>query len=98
MQRADEVRQRQLALERERRFGLMEYLFAHGAHGEQQKDSVIGRIPKDWVIKPLQELADIYSGGTPSKENEKWWRGVIPWVSTKDLKRPRLTDVRDHIT
>ncbi len=27
-----------------------------------------------------------------------WWKGEIPWVSTKDLKQPRLWDTQDHIS
>lgn len=33
-----------------------------------------------------------------SKERVDWWHGPIPWVSPKDLKRPRLKGVRDHIS
>ncbi len=47
---------------------------------------------------PLGELCTILSGGTPSKANPAFWKGDIPWVSGKDLKKPRLADVVDHIS
>ena len=30
--------------------------------------------------------------------NPEFWKGTIPWVSPTDMKRPRLTDVTDHIS
>jgi type I restriction enzyme S subunit len=98
LQKAREARQRELTLERERKAALMEQLFTHGSLGEQVKNSIIGEIPQSWAVKQLAELADIYSGGTPSKERAEWWSGSIPWASPKDLKQPRLTDVTDHVT
>lgn len=49
-----------------------------------------------WVR--LEDIADITSGGTPSKAREDYWIGDIPWVSAKDLKTPRLFDAEDHIS
>jgi type I restriction enzyme S subunit len=37
-------------------------------------------------------------GGTPSKSNEKYWVGTIPWVSPKDMKRWYIDDTQDHIS
>lgn len=34
---------------------------------------------------PLGELAELESGGTPSKKIESYWGGSIPWVSAKTL-------------
>lgn len=51
-----------------------------------------------WVIKELEEVAVIKSGGTPSKAIPTNWGGAIPWVSAKDLKTFWLRDSLDHIT
>ncbi len=56
------------------------------------------RIPDGWSLVPLRELCTILSGGTPAKSNASYWTGEIPWVSGKDLKKPRLADVVDHIS
>jgi type I restriction enzyme S subunit len=46
----------------------------------------------------LGEVCTFISGGTPSKQKPEFWEGTIPWVSPKDMKRPRLHDVVDHIS
>jgi type I restriction enzyme S subunit len=46
----------------------------------------------------LTTVADLYSGGTPSKARSDYWEGDIPWASPKDMKRPRLVDTIDHIS
>lgn len=33
----------------------------------------------------LGELGTVYSGGTPSTKNEKYWDGSISWITPKDL-------------
>jgi type I restriction enzyme S subunit len=98
VQKAKEARQRELALERERKAALMEHLFTHSTRDEKTKQTNIGEIPEGWAVRKLEEVAELYSGGTPSKQRPDWWQGTIPWVSTKDLKKPRLFDVADHIT
>jgi type I restriction enzyme, S subunit len=98
VQKAKEARQRELPLERERKARLMEHLFTHGTRSEATKLTEIGEIPESWSLRPLNEIADLFSGGTPSKSRPDWWKGSIPWVSTKDLKKVRLGDVTDHIT
>src|SRR5262245_40059706 len=46
----------------------------------------------------LGKLVDPQGGGTPSKQNPEYWRGNIPWVSPKDMKRDFIYDSEDHIT
>lgn len=51
-----------------------------------------------WPTAQLQEVCSFLSGGTPSKQKPEFWIGSIPWVSPKDMKKPRLRDVVDHIS
>lgn len=37
------------------------------------------------ALVPLRELAELKSGGTPSKSREDYWDGDIPWISGKTL-------------
>lgn len=76
----------------------MQQLFTCGLHGEEQKETEIGPMPQSWNPKSILELCDIWSGGTPRKSIAEYWSGDIPWVSGKDLKRPALEDVVDHIS
>jgi len=62
VQLAKEARQRELALERERKAALMEYLFTHGTRGERRKQTEIGEVPESWEIVPLCELCSNRNG------------------------------------
>ena len=48
--------------------------------------------------RPLGELVDVQSGKTPSKQNEGYWGGDVPWISPKDMKVLELSDAQDHVT
>lgn len=45
----------------------------------------------EWTSRPLGELVDFASGGTPSKHKGEYWIGDIPWISAKTLKSERIT-------
>ena len=51
-----------------------------------------------WEVKPLGEVVEIVSGGTPSKSRDDFWQGDISWVSPKDMKSEIITDSEDHIS
>lgn len=55
--------------------------------------------PDQWKApEPLGQLVLIKSGGTPSKSVAEFWRGTIPWVSPKDMKRDEIEDAEDHVS
>lgn len=39
-----------------------------------------------WKTKTLDEVVTFLSGGTPSKNNENYWNGDIPWISATSLR------------
>lgn len=39
----------------------------------------------EWISRPLGELAEITSGGTPSRDVDEYWGGDIPWVTPTDI-------------
>lgn len=51
-----------------------------------------------WPVVKLSDVAQLSSGGTPSKANPSFWKGDIPWVSPKDMKSNRIDDAQDKIT
>jgi len=58
----------------------------------------IGEVPEHWSVSKLGYVASEQGGKTPSKENQKYWDGEIPWVSPKDMKTSVISDSIDHIT
>jgi type I restriction enzyme, S subunit len=68
---------------------------------ERYKDSGVewlGEVPEHWRPKKLKHLARFAGGGTPSRENVKFWNGDIPWVSPKDMRGEHIDDTEEHIT
>ena len=53
IQEAKFTRQREIALERERKAALMDYLFSHGTKDEPRKQTEIGEIPESWDVVRL---------------------------------------------
>jgi type I restriction enzyme S subunit len=47
----------------------------------------------EWVESPLAELANIVSGGTPSRDVPAYWGGEIPWVTPTDITACRTNYV-----
>lgn len=39
-----------------------------------------------WEWKRLGEVATFLSGGTPSRANDHYWKGTIPWISASSLR------------
>ena len=58
----------------------------------------IGDIPEHWNLRKFKHCAHCFSGGTPSKAVEKYWKGELPWVSPKDMKSKYILDAVDHIS
>ena len=97
-QRAIEAQERIIQTTTELKKALMHKLFTEGLRHEPQKQTEIGPVPESWEVVPLSSVCRFQSGGTPSKQNPEFWQGSIPWVSPKDMTRPRLYDVPDHIS
>src|SRR5271157_1985661 len=104
VQRAKEATEKVIAATRQLKASLMRHLFTFGpvpvvnAERVKLKESDIGMLPEHWEVRPLESLARLVSGGTPSKERSEYWNGPIPWASPKDMKQPRLADAEDHIS
>lgn len=55
-------------------------------------------LPKGWRYVKLSDLAEIQSGGTPSRSNSSYWNGNIPWVKISDIKGKYITETEEFIT
>lgn len=58
----------------------------------------LGQVPQHWEVIPLGFLMTMSGGLTPSMANAEFWEGEIPWVTPKDMKRPRISDSIDRVT
>ena len=54
IQEAKSTRQREIALERERKAALMDFLFSHGTKDEPRKETEFGEIPESWEVVQLK--------------------------------------------
>lgn len=52
----------------------------------------------NWPVRPLAQCGRLLSGGTPSKANQAYWEGTIPWYSSKELKAFELSDSELHVS
>jgi type I restriction enzyme S subunit len=55
--------------------------------------------PKEgWVVKKLGEVAEFYSGGTPSTSIQSFYGGNIQWITSSDLNKTTIDSVEGRIT
>lgn len=55
-------------------------------------------LPNGWKEVKLSDLAEIQSGGTPSRSNPTYWNGNIPWVKISDIKGKYIKETEEFIT
>ncbi len=48
---------------------------------------------EDWVKKRLGDLGHFLGGGTPSRSNDDYWIGNIPWISSSDIKEDDIHNI-----
>jgi type I restriction enzyme S subunit len=97
--RAEEARQHELTLERERKAALMQHLFTHGIRSESAKMTEIGEIPRSWGVAKLGAIAKIGNGSTPKRSDERYWRnGTIPWITSTKIHDLTITQADQFVT
>ena len=62
------------------------------------KDSPLGKIPNDWEVKKIGKEYKTYLGGTPSRNEIKYWNGDIPWLNSGKTNELRITEASEYIT
>ena len=63
---------------------------------------MIGKSPKDWEVRKLGEVTDIFKGGTPKRSIERYFQGDIAWATPTDITKLNgalyIDDTETHIS
>jgi type I restriction enzyme S subunit len=51
-----------------------------------------------WPLSNLGTVVKFLSGGTPKKDEEKYWNGNIPWVSSGEMSEARIQETKLNVT
>jgi type I restriction enzyme S subunit len=59
----------------------------------------IGEIPEGWEKIKLRWLSKIYAGGTPDKNNIRFWEnGTIPWIASGEVNQEYIKTPTTYIS
>ena len=89
IQEAKFTRQREIALERERKAALMDALFSHGTKGEPHKQTEIGEIPESWEVVQIGEIGKVITGNTPKTSVPEYYGGPYMFITPGDISEPQ---------
>jgi type I restriction enzyme S subunit len=59
---------------------------------------VADQVAKTWECAPLSDLADTCSGGTPSRSDNSYYGGDIPWVKSGEVAQGLVLSTEETIT
>jgi len=91
IQNAIKIQDRIINSLQELKKSMMHKLFTEGIGHTEFKDTEIGRIPKEWEIKTIEEISyKVKAGGTPRRKELKYWNGAIPFVTISDITNSRI--------
>ena len=99
VQRAIEAQERIIQTTTELKKALMRKLFTEGLRNEPKKQTEIGPIPESWEFTKIGEIAQLKSGGTPSRKKPAYWDGGdINWIKTGEVNYCRIVRTEEKIT
>jgi type I restriction enzyme S subunit len=52
----------------------------------------------DWKWLTIEEIAQVSSGGTPSRSEPRFWNGDIPWITTSEIGQTAIHKSIEMIT
>lgn len=66
---------------------------------DEYQTTPINVLPETWEIITLEEGVDkMTGGGTPTRDNKRYWNGKIPWATVKDLQSSFISKTEEYIT
>ena len=54
--------------------------------------------PAGWKVVRLGDVAEVETGGTPSRSQPAYWGGLIPWMASGEINQRRVRSTAEHIT
>ena len=55
-------------------------------------------IPDGWRLVRLGDVAEIDTGGTPSRSQPAYWGGAVPWMASGEINQRRVRATAEHLT
>ncbi len=98
IQKAIETQDKIIANVQELKKATMERLFTKGLNGGKTKQTEIGEMPEGWEVVPIEQIAHTRSGGTPSRNNSKFYKGNVQWVKSGELNDAYIYETEESIT
>lgn len=112
LDKAIESTNRLIEKEKNIKIALMQDLLSNGIDQNGQirtktthtyKESELGLIPDEWEIKNIEDIADVFGGGTPDRSNNDFWEnGTVFWATPTDItaisNSNYLKDTKEKIT
>lgn len=79
---------------------LMQQLFGKGIPFRHKsfKETRLGTIPDEWLVKKLKGCGSLSSGGTPSRENRGYYNGNIIWIKSGEIDYNIILDSEEKIS
>lgn len=93
----DVSNQKLIALQRHKK-GLTQELFPAEGEALPRRRFPGFESASEWNTSTLGAIADISSGGTPSRTKADYWGGDIPWITTTLVNFGRITTAKEFIT
>ena len=57
-----------------------------------------GLLPKDWKYVRINQISTTFSGATPSRSNDNYFFGHIPWVKSGEVNQSFIFDTEEKIS
>ncbi len=75
---------------------MMKKLLTEGIEHSEFKETKIGRIPKEWEVKGINELGMVVTGKTPPTTRKEYWNGNIPFITPGDIKNKKFVSTTER--
>ncbi|MCA9474007.1 MAG: restriction endonuclease subunit S [Nitrospira sp.] len=90
VQKAIEQQERMITLTTELKKTLLHKLFTEGLHGEPQKQTDIGPVPKSWEVKLLQDCCIVQTGIAKGRKVEASEALTLPYLRVANVQAGHL--------